>query len=189
VPRRNRADAVLARRTEVARLYCGGLAQHEIATRVGVSQSQVFKDLVAVRNSWRQAASEDFADRLGRELAKLDEVEREAWAGYQRSMRTAVKKTAKVIHADGDVRSESTETREEQAGDPRFLQVAESCIDRRLRILGAYAAAKDEAPGPSEVVILELGPGCSLSTFHGGHHANALKSITATPVPNDPAAD
>ena len=61
----------------------------------------------------------DFNQRKAEELAKIDNVEREAWVAW--------------------TTSKGNQT---PAGDPRFLQNVQWCIQKRCKILGLDAAEK-----------------------------------------------
>jgi hypothetical protein len=161
MPRRNRDHAVLARRAAVARLYCQGVVQAKIATVVHVTQQQVSSDLAAIRREWQRVMAEEFDRLKAEQLARIDAAEGAAWKGWRRSLRDAEKRTVKT-DPDG---TETADTTEGQAGDPRFLQIVLDCVDKRLRLLGGYP--RDDAPRPTaELVICHFGPGLSLSGLH-----------------------
>jgi predicted transcriptional regulator len=153
--------SVLQRRTVVAEMYMKGMRIYQIAQEVGVSEGIISKDLQEVRQQWLSQCKDSFDQRKAEELAKLEELERVAWQAWERSCRpaaTTVKKVERVRRGGnrpggrgGDdngrrpppepVRMvpirESEETKiKEQAGDPRFLEQVERCIEKRLRIMG-----------------------------------------------------
>jgi hypothetical protein len=97
----------------------------------------------------------DFNEAKARELAKIDKLEREYYAGWRRSCedeettRQATKgKVVKRKDEEGELVSERpaevTRTRKGQAGDPRFLAGVERCIERRCKILGIDAPTRHE---------------------------------------------
>lgn len=116
---------LVQRRRRIAELYCKGKTQHEIAQELGISQGSVSLDLGKIRAQWREATLEDFTDRLSRELARLDAVERAAWEAFARSQRPLVK--------GGPPR----------AGNEKFLGVVARTIETRMRAMGAL---KGDAP-------------------------------------------
>lgn len=132
--------ARIERRVEVTNLYRRGLTMREIAETLGISVSTVCADVKAARSRWKEQYAADYDALKSEQLAKLDEVERAAWEGWDRSLRNAVKETIKDT-PDGIMESVTTEG---QAGDPRFLKVIESVIAKRCRILGLDAPHKIE---------------------------------------------
>lgn len=70
---------------EVARLYLQGKYQSEIATARSVTQSSISKDLKVLQERWRRSADRDFNAAKQEQLAKIDLLEREAYAAWERS--------------------------------------------------------------------------------------------------------
>lgn len=135
---------VLARRAEVARRYLQGEMQEQIAQSFGVTQGQISQDLKVIRAAWLKAAIRDFDAARAEELAKIDEVEREYWAAWERSKKD---KEIAVQETDG-VSDEKTRKprikkvslrKEGQSGNPAYLAGVLSCIDKRCQILGLDA--------------------------------------------------
>jgi hypothetical protein len=113
------------RRKDAASLYCRGLPQRQIAERLGVTQAQISVDLKAIRKEWLESSLRDFDSVKAEQLAKLDEVERSAWDSWERSSKV------KVRMPDGSIEEQ------ERPGDPRFLDRVFSCIETRLKVIGA----------------------------------------------------
>ena len=140
--------AIIAeRRHRVAALYLQGRTQWEIARTVQRSQGTICTDLKAIEAEWLRSAVMDVNARKARELAKVDRVEREAYRGWRRSLKNAEKTRKKAIDAGDGQRKEAETISEGQAGDPRFLQIVMSCIERRCKLLGADAPQKKELSG------------------------------------------
>lgn len=140
---------LVQRRERVARLYLEGKTQTEIAGELKVSQPTVSEDLAWVRGEWKKSAEFAFGDRVAEELARLDEVEREAWQAWERSKkklkRVSTKTVKNVPEASKDPaveREEETSVEEGRDGDPRHLNVVMDCIDKRCKILGLDAPLK-----------------------------------------------
>jgi hypothetical protein len=76
---------ILSRRTKVAKLYLLGKTQYEIAREVRCSQGTVGNDLAALREEWLASALLDFGEAKARELARIDNLESEAWDAWYRS--------------------------------------------------------------------------------------------------------
>jgi hypothetical protein len=127
-------------RRRVADLYLQGWIQADIADEVGVSQATVCRDLQALQASWLDSALTDFNEAKAQELAKVDRLEREYWQAWQRSC-----ENAETLRQEGDPKQPPTKvvkTSKGQAGDPRFLQGVQWCIERRCKILGIDAPQK-----------------------------------------------
>lgn len=164
-PRRRDENGVLApeiiyRRSIVANLYIQGKTQNEIANHLEVTQSTICKDLMRIKDEWKQRMADDFGIKVGEELARIDRLERAAWEGWERSCKDAETKVHKkelaIPRAKDDgkdkkgkgkpsgtqelipVKILKEKTTRGQSGDPRFLAQIQACIDMRLRIIGAY---------------------------------------------------
>lgn len=73
----------------MAELYLASWSQGEIARELGVSQATVSSDLKKLAQAWRDSAARDFDLARGLELERLDRIEREAWAAFERSKKPA----------------------------------------------------------------------------------------------------
>ena len=158
--RKNDLCVAEERRERVAALYLAGKSQSVIAGLVGASQPTVSNDLAALRERWRANAECDFDAKLAEELAKLDHLEAEAWAGWYRSCEDAETKVTKMEKAlkppkvkKGSSSAEAaagrsavlipvkvvTETTTKgQVGDVRFLIEVREIVIARLKLLGAF---------------------------------------------------
>ena len=126
------------RRRQVAALYLQGKWQSEIAHIVGTSQTQVSYDLKILQQRWYQESIADIDQRKALELQRVDTIEREAWAAWERSKQpreVTITEASEGAHAG----HKATMRREGQAGDPRFLVEIGKCVDRRCAILGIGA--------------------------------------------------
>jgi hypothetical protein len=142
-----------------------GMNQPEIAKKLNVSLGTVKKDLVSIRGAWLKEAVMTLDNAKAKALARIEQICKEAWAGWERSCQPAeVEKTsteqipAGEEFAEGRIKQlfrqklKAERRKEGQAGDPRFLAVLDSLLDRICRIQGLYAAVKhahggdDDAP-------------------------------------------
>src|SRR4051812_35967867 len=87
-PRQREAD-----RASIARWYLEHVSQSEMARRLKISQPMVHKEVKKLREAWRTATAADTAEAMQLQLDTLEHVEREAWEGWHRSRRTAVRQT------------------------------------------------------------------------------------------------
>ena len=139
---------ILARRQRVAGAYLHGQSQWEIAQEEGVDHSTVSRDLAAIRQDWRASAVMDLDAKFDEELAKLDEVEREAWAAWRESKTTLhTHSREEIIGGRNDGATRTTEKRQQRCGDPAFLQIILQCLDRRCKLLQLQPAQKPHIIG------------------------------------------
>ncbi|HEY7311159.1 MAG TPA: hypothetical protein VH643_17485 [Gemmataceae bacterium] len=124
--------AILERRKNVAARYLRGQTQWEIARAFEVTQKTISLDLKAIQAEWLAQAVLDRGEWTARELARIDEVERQAWNAWTKSQETAETKREKT----GDGKSETVTTSKGQAGDPRFLEIVLKCVAKRCELLG-----------------------------------------------------
>jgi len=106
----------------------------------------VQEDLEHLSARWKAEALRDITQAKADELAKLDELEREAWAAWRRSIGRKQVRTTKTgrVDKEGTVITEpevSLKT-EVLVGDPRFMTVILDCQARRAKMLGMDAPAK-----------------------------------------------
>jgi len=129
------------RLADVARLYLQGDTQAAIGRQLGVTQPQICYDLRIVRQRWVESQIRDFDEARAIEIAKIDDIEREFRAAWERS-KTAKQITHSKRKEGACASSEASVRKEEQAGDPRFLDGAMKCIAKRCEILGLDAPKK-----------------------------------------------
>jgi len=142
-PRRSAAQLARDRR-RIAELYLEGKLQADIAEAVGISQSTVSNDLKAIQQEWLESSLIDFNEAKARELAKIDRLEWEYWTAWARSCEDAETTTKKAVQVGDKERKEATQTAKGQAGDPRFLQGVQWCIERRCKLLGIDAPQRHD---------------------------------------------
>ena len=133
-------------RALLAKLYFQGWLQADIAEKIGVSRQQIGYDLGVLRKRWQASALIDFNAAKARELARVDNLEREYWETWERSKEQKESTLTKRVDA-GAKRNEAQVRRESQIGDPRFLTGVQWCIERRCKILGVDAPTKVEHQG------------------------------------------
>ena len=123
--------AIARRRQQIAELYLKGLAQTAIAEQLAVEQSTVCRDLKAIHKAWRDSAVRDFDMAREEELQKLELIEREAWAAWERSQKPSQEARSK----DGDM-SKAAKRMKSQHGDARCLDLVLKCVTNRRALLG-----------------------------------------------------
>jgi hypothetical protein len=127
---------------ETAKLYLQGWKQSDIAAKQGVSQQQISNDLKEIRRRWRESTIRDFDQIKDEQLQKIDLMESEAWAAWIRSCGNRTVELEETTLSDKGDTVKSATKKEKLIGDPRFLQMIDTCILRRCKILGIDAEVK-----------------------------------------------
>lgn len=96
----------------------------DIAAEFNLSVSMIKKDINLIRQRWREQQHDLIDEHIGRELQKLDIIEGAAWESWEASKKI------------------STDSKALDAGDPRYLTVVLSSMERRARILGLERPAE-----------------------------------------------
>jgi hypothetical protein len=137
----HRREVYTQRRTQVAELYVKGHPQAEIGQRLGVTQQQISSDIKAIQQQWLASTLRDFDAVKSEQLAKVDQIEREAWDAWSRSCQP--REVTVQEATEGETRTKKVTLRkEQQVGDPRFLQIIQKAIDQRCDILGIGQATE-----------------------------------------------
>jgi hypothetical protein len=161
-PKTKSKEQRMARVAQVSEMYLQCLSMAEIGRRLGLNASTIYKDICIAREEWRTRYADAIESHKQRELAKLDVVEIEAWRAWQRSIGKYVIETRKST-VIGETKAEGvdevpgeeiTRKTERLAGDPRFLQIIQGCIESRRKILGLDAPARQSLENPDGSGIL-----------------------------------
>jgi len=145
----NQKQDIEKRRSEVARLYLQGLYQVDIASHVGVSLPTIERDLRVIRNRWQESALRDFDQIRAEQLAKLDLMESQLWAQWQRSCETILKTRKETRKATKYPGTNHAREKVEQTGDPRYMMAILNIIERRCKLIGLDAPTKVAPTDPS----------------------------------------
>lgn len=149
-----RTPSQIARdRATIAELYLRGWQQVRIAEHlteqsdgnIQYSLDMVRRDLREVRAQWRKSALVNFDAAKQEQLAKLDMMEAQTWEQWLRSCDDYEKHT-KGIGAQGPINKVETGG---QTGDPRYMNVLLSIIERRCKLLGLDAPTKVAPTDPT----------------------------------------
>lgn len=170
-------EQIEADRSKIAHWWLEKVTQGEMAKRLGITQQMISKEIKKLRREWQENSLADVGQRIGERVASLEHVKREAWRGWHRSLRTAKRQTSRKKDrtagspapagppgsppppptpvASSEI--EATIVREDQTGDPRFLQVVIGVEDQLSRLQGMYPTTKDGMPiaaAQAQVVIV-----------------------------------
>ncbi len=168
--------------SEVARLYLQGKRQNEIAMSRQVTQSQISKDLKLLQAMWMESAQRDFDTVKQEQLAKIDHLEREAWAAWERSLQdkevtfteqanaspaaallTGLPEDDKPVLKPGSTRTKTYIRKEGQTGNTAYLAQVQWCIEQRCKIFALYPSK--DAGGPDVQVIVKVLQGVSMEAL------------------------
>jgi hypothetical protein len=143
---------VINRRQQVAHLYLQNWTQAQIAEHLHVGQPTISADLKKIRQQWLQSGLRDFDSARELELQKIDLLDRESWAAWERS-----KKPTQSATVDGEGAGQRTrKTMRNQVGDPRFLDQVNKCIAQRRAILGLDAIPSLTEQGADFRITLDV---------------------------------
>lgn len=154
-PSREEKIAIAERRLHVSRRYSRGESQSEIARAFEVTQQTISNDLQAIQAEWRRESVLITEERKAKEVAKIDELERQAWQGWARSQEAAETTTEETQGEGEDARMKTQRTVKVQAGNPSFLEMAHKCIRQRLEISGLLKDGKEKETGATILQIIE----------------------------------
>lgn len=106
-----------------------------MARLLDVTRAMVDKDLHLARKAWRQQADDSCEELIAEQLQRIDLIETEAWAAWERSKENA-ETTIRDIENGVKTKAKVRKVSSDQYGDARFLAIALKCVDKRCRILG-----------------------------------------------------
>lgn len=121
-----------------------GWSQVDIAQYLEIAQSTVSRDLKAIQQQWKESAIRDFDLDRQQELQRLSMLEKEYWAGWERSQQSKETSLTEKLATGRDEAGQTLgrvklATRSEQkVGDAIFLSGIQKVIDTRCKLLGLY---------------------------------------------------
>lgn len=148
-PKRSQTQQA-ADREKIARLRLMHWTVPRIAAELGLCERTIQRDLRKIEADWKLQAAEKIATVKARDLARLDLLEEEALAEWERSKADYTKRIVEDRPAavkGGGGRFAKLETGA-QTGDPRYLTALLGIMERRARLIGADAPAKVAATNP-----------------------------------------
>lgn len=152
-----KADARNRLASQIAGLYVRGYSPDQISRRLGCNPAEVKRCLSIARKHWRKRATKAYDDLLAHEVAKLDEVERAAWDGWDRSLREEVQAVSEESEGPKGPTVKTGTRRTTKAGSPAFLATITATVKQRCELLGLTKGeadnAADDAPEVVELVI------------------------------------
>ena len=117
--KRQASQQLAARRREVVSLTHKGLPQSAIARHLKIPQGTVSRDLAAMHKFWRDFPVHDCENVRLEQLQKIDVIEAEAWAAWERSQQR--RQIAQLTR--GKTGEQTRTSLQDQHGDPRITQM------------------------------------------------------------------
>lgn len=138
----------------ISDMYCRGARQADIATAIGMSAARVKQEIRHLQDRWVESQLENINTYKTEQLAKIDNLEREYWDAWTRSIGTKQesKTNKKTGVAETGLQCDLTLAeikRFEEAGDKKFLDGVQWCIEMRCKILGMFAPTKVAPTDPT----------------------------------------
>ena len=141
----------------ISALYLRGWRQVDIANELNLSRQQIGYDLKTIQQRWQETTTLNLDEAKSKELARLDELEREYWQAWESSKGERTKARQEIgatKDANGKpVVNRSSMEKEQRDGNPAFLAGVLSCIDRRCKLLGIDAPLQVDQNTTGEMVV------------------------------------
>jgi hypothetical protein len=157
----------------IARMYVRGKSIHEMMLAINalyperpVSSKSIGADLNAIRDAWLRSSLLDFNEAKAKELAGIDEAEREAWDAWERSKEKHMRFEYEIsddqvpFSADKIAQVQRKKKRkiiEATVGDIRYLEMIERLKKMRCDILGLFEAKRIQVDWRTEAIQLGMG--------------------------------
>ncbi len=111
-----RADVIAMRREAIAAMRARGLSLRQIRESLAnldvpiiVSHGTIVRDVQAIREEWKKAAAQSIDEWIVKELADLDELEKQVWRSKRYDLVLRVKeRRSKLLGLDKPMRTELT---------------------------------------------------------------------------------
>lgn len=153
-----------SRITIISQLYKRGYSTSEIRNEVAKRLDCKYDlrtcrtDIAVMLKEWKESRLGNIDDVISLELARIDEMTREAWVAWERSKENSKKTVQRQKAMPNDeeggkpddvsiISMEQEQVEESQVGDPRFLQLINQLSAERRKILGLYAPERHEITG------------------------------------------
>ena len=118
-----------------------------------LSRSQIHADLMKLKKQWQDSALTQRTAAVAKELAGLQEQERELWAAWEKSKLDATTTTTEFIGGDEPKDASGTKTKvtvETRCGEPAYMRLLLDIRAQRRQLLGLDAPKEIKFLGDSE---------------------------------------
>jgi hypothetical protein len=133
----------------ITRLYLQGYNQTQIHEKINeqyplerrISLRRISYDIQEIVQEWHDSSTRELSQFRSEQLQKLDAAEREFWEAWEKSKDVKETTTTEATSGGTDEsplgrRTKVQRRREQQVGDPRFLDGVLKVIDYRSKLLG-----------------------------------------------------
>lgn len=142
----------------IANRYLQGWPAMEIAAELAkmrpynITPRQISYDIETLHKRWRKSQLVDYDAAKAKELAHLDELEKEYWIAWQNSLKKEEIVQSETIQdgssfrgTDGPVkkRNRARKTERSSYGEAAYLQGVQWCIEQRCKILGLSSTTQN----------------------------------------------
>ena len=154
---RTKKLAIAERRRKVAAMYVRSARMVDIASQLNVSIGTVHSDIETLKEEMRAVAVDDIGTQVGIALARIEEIARQAWEGWARSIGPKTTEKERLVESveHGDTTAIETAV-EQQIGNPTFLQTLLKCEERRAKLLGLDDAEKVQVEVEGQMSVQEV---------------------------------
>ena len=118
-----------------------------------LSRSQIHADLMKLKKQWQDSALTQRTAAVAKELAGLEEQERELWAAWEKSKLDATTTTTEFVGSDEPKDARGTKTKvtvETRCGEPAYMRLLLDIRAQRRQLLGLDARQEMKFLGDSE---------------------------------------
>ena len=129
-------EKVLQRREVEQRLALGLLPPEAIAHELGLKTVSVKAHARRLRDAWSTRTSRAKTDWMPELIAVLDEVQRQAWIAWRRSLDFLAKSSRTTKELVSGTQEQTSIGRAEHLGDTRCLTIILHCVKLRCDLLG-----------------------------------------------------
>lgn len=147
-PKRNKTQKATDKK-KAAKLREQGKTLREISGQLGVSHQQVWQDLKSIENELLEEAKESLQAQREKVLAKLRNVQIEAFSAWKQSLQDKERYTEKMTQNG----AETSLMREGQSGNAQHLSNLMKSITEEAKLLGLYLPEQQDMNGDNHIVI------------------------------------
>lgn len=136
----------------ISEMLVQGLSQKEIAQELGLSKYTVCRDIKRIEKLRLKLMCKNLDAVRAREIAKLDLMEKEAWAAWNKSKQP---RTSKSV-TKGTMLNKAQVKIEERVGDKGFMDIILECQARRAKLQGLDAPARVDLTSDGQPIAIAV---------------------------------
>lgn len=158
-PKRNKPQ-IEQDKADISRCYLNSMGQRQIVEWIAknrpytLSLGMVNRIIQEVVEEWRKINIRSIEEMKAVDLARIENIYRNAYEGFERSCRDLV--------VERRVNGKLCTITQKRDGDPRWLAIMLDCIKQRGEILG-YSKSPESELGGQDELMREIGPSIELA--------------------------